>query len=146
MGRGTTVIESALLGRKTVGNDVNPLCRILTWPRLNIPSFEDVDQRINQLRFSGRNRSDIVLSMFYHGKTLAEIVSLRRYLEERDSTGREDRVDKWIRMVATNRLTGHSGGFFSVYTLPPNQATTRERQRKINLTRRQEPEYRDICR
>ena len=25
-------------------------------------------------------------------------------------------------MVATNRLTGHSPGFFSVYTLPPNQA------------------------
>ena len=25
-------------------------------------------------------------------------------------------------MVATNRLTGHSAGFLSVYTLPPNQA------------------------
>ena len=35
------------------------------------------------------------------------------------------RADAWIRMVATNRLTGHSPGFFSVYTLPPNQALTR---------------------
>ena len=31
-------------------------------------------------------------------------------------------------MVALNRLTGHSPGFFSVYTLPPNQATSVERQ------------------
>jgi hypothetical protein len=35
-------------------------------------------------------------------------------------------------MVATNRLTGHSKGFFSVYTLPPNQATTPQRQMVIN--------------
>jgi len=30
----------------------------------------------------------------------------------------------WVRMVALGRLTGHSPGFFSVYTLPPNQAVT----------------------
>ena len=144
MGRGTTVIESALLGRQTVGNDVNPLCRILTVPRLNIPSFEEVNQRIGRLRFSERNSPEIDLSMFYHSKTFAEIVSIQRYLAERRATGREDRVDKWIRMVATNRLTGHSRGFFSVYTLPPNQATSQERQKKINRTRRQKPEYRDV--
>jgi hypothetical protein len=47
-------------------------------------------------------------------------------------------------MVATNRLTGHSKGFFSVYTLPPNQAASRENQRKINKVRRQKPGYRDV--
>jgi hypothetical protein len=46
-------------------------------------------------------------------------------------------------MVATNRLTGHSKGFFSVYTLPPNQATSIERQIKINKKRNQKPEYRN---
>jgi len=46
-------------------------------------------------------------------------------------------------MVATNRLTGHSSGFFSVYTLPPNQAVSPERQMRINRLRRQVPEYRD---
>ena len=55
-----------------------------------------------------------------------------------------DKIDRWIRMVAINRLTGHSKGFFSVYTLPPNQAVTAERQLKINKQRKQEPEYRDI--
>jgi len=46
-------------------------------------------------------------------------------------------------MVATNRLTGHSKGFFSVYTLPPNQAASAQNQLRINLTRGQTPEYRD---
>ena len=54
-----------------------------------------------------------------------------------------DDLDTWIRMVATNRLTGHSPGFFSVYTLPPNQALTAEKQKQINLQREQVPGYRD---
>jgi hypothetical protein len=45
-------------------------------------------------------------------------------------------------MVATNRLTGHSKGYFSVYTLPPNQAVTPDRQIKINEKYKQEPTYR----
>jgi hypothetical protein len=52
-------------------------------------------------------------------------------------------VDRWIAMVATNRLTGHSKGFFSVYTLPPNQAVSQQSQRRINRKRQQTPEYRD---
>src|SRR6185295_12039067 len=50
----------------------------------------------------------------------------------------------WIRMVCLNRLTGHSNGFFSVYTLPPNQATSAVRQRKINDARGQVPPKRDV--
>ena len=48
-------------------------------------------------------------------------------------------------MVAINRLTGHSRGFFSVFTLPPNQVTSSERQRKNNERRNQQPEYRDVA-
>ena len=47
-------------------------------------------------------------------------------------------------MVATNRLTGHSRGFFSVYTLPPNQAVSVDAQRKINERREQAPPERDV--
>ena len=45
-----------------------------------------------------------------------------------------------------NRLTGHSSGFFSVYTLPPNQAVSQKSQERINRKRRQVPEYRDTHR
>jgi hypothetical protein len=47
-------------------------------------------------------------------------------------------------MVAVNRLTGHSPGFFSVYTLPPNQAASVTAQRKINADRHQTPPYRHV--
>ena len=47
-------------------------------------------------------------------------------------------------MVAINRLTGHSPGFFSVYSLPPNQAVSIATQTKINQKRKQTPECIDI--
>ena len=47
-------------------------------------------------------------------------------------------------MVAINRLSGHSPGFFSVYTLPPNQAVSAQSQRKINDQRGQTPPDRDV--
>jgi hypothetical protein len=47
-------------------------------------------------------------------------------------------------MVSLNRLSGHSPGFFSVYTLPPNQAVSVQRQAKINEQRKQTPPPRDI--
>jgi len=143
-GRGTTIIEAALLGRRVIGNDVNPLSAILTAPRLCVPSLADVEERLQAIRIDPSLRSDVPLSMFFHRRTEAEIVSLQSYLARRRRRGAEDEVDRWIRMVATNRLTGHSRGFFSVYTLPPNQAISPSRQIKINRALNQRPEYRDV--
>jgi hypothetical protein len=143
-GRGTTAVEAALRGRMVLTNDVNPLSAILTRPRLELPSIADIDARLRSLRFAARPRSGLDLSMFFHPDTEYEILGLREYLHRRFHARKEDAVDRWIRMVATNRLTGHSPGFFSVYTLPPNQAVSPEDQVRINARLRQEPEYRDI--
>jgi len=143
-GRGTTVIEAALLGRNVIANDVNPLSLILTRPRISVPSLQAIEKRLMEIPFNKKAKEDIDLSMFYHRDTLSEIVSLKNYLKEKHASGKEDDADRWIRMVATNRLTGHSNGFFSVYTLPPNQAVTAARQIKINAARNQKPEYRDV--
>lgn len=142
-GRGTTVIEAGILGRKIVSNDINPLSKILTMPRFFVPELTDVEARLEDIPHDKNAKADIDISMFYHPKTEAELVSLRDYLKGRNLEGKEDFLDSWIRMVATNRLTGHSPGFFSVYTLPPNQAVSPERQIKINAKRNQKPEYRD---
>ncbi len=143
-GRGTTAIEAALRGRNVAANDVNPLSAILTRPRLELPSIADIDARLRALKFAARPRSGLDLSMFFHPDTEHEILGLREHLQRRLTSGEEDAVDRWIRMVATNRLTGHSPGFFSVYTLPPNQAVAPEDQLRINARLKQEPEYRDI--
>ena len=143
-GRGTTVVEAALSGRRVIANDVNPLSAILSRPRISPPTLAQVRQRLEQIPFSRSKKAEMDLSMFYHADTEGELVSLREYLIERKSDGTEDDVDRWIRMVATNRLTGHSSGFFSVYSLPPNQAASPESQRRINIRLNQVPEYRDV--
>ncbi len=143
-GRGTTAVEAALHGRSVIANDVNPLSSILTQPRLELPDLADVEARLKTLHLKGRQQKDIDLSMFYHRDTERELLALRRYLIARRADYSEDAADRWIRMVATNRLTGHSPGFFSVYTLPPNQAATAENQVRINARLKQKPEYRDI--
>lgn len=143
-GRGTTAIEAALHGRSVVANDVNPLSAILSRPRLELPGVSEIDARLRSLKFATRPRSGLDLSMFFHPDTEYEILGLREYLYRRLCSKSEDSADRWIRMVATNRLTGHSPGFFSVYTLPPNQAVSPEDQIRINARLKQEPEYRDI--
>jgi hypothetical protein len=143
-GRGTTVLEAGILGRNVMSNDVNPLSRILSYPRFFVPDLWEVEARLNRISIDRNAKADIDLSMFYHSGTEAELMSLRNYLLGKRQTGSEDNLDAWIRMVATNRLTGHSPGFFSVYTLPPNQAVSPENQIRINQRRRQSPEYRDL--
>lgn len=143
-GRGTTIIEAALSGRNVISNDINPLSRILCEGRLCAPDFEEIRHRVSEISISNDLEIDIDLSMFYHPQTLREILSLRDYLYRKQESQQLDSVDKWIQMVATNRLTGHSAGFFSVYTLPPNQAVSQERQIKINTQRNQQPEYKDV--
>nr|WP_319539964.1 DNA methyltransferase [uncultured Methanospirillum sp.] len=141
-GRGTTPLEAGLLGRRVVANDINPLSRILTVPRFFIPDPGEVKARLLAIPYTPGLKAERDLSMFYHPETEAEILSLRTYLLEREQTESLDHLDQWIRMVATNRLTGHSPGFFSVYTLPPNQAVSPDRQVRINETRGQQPPYR----
>ena len=143
-GRGTTVLEAGLLGRRAVANDINPLSPLIARPRFFPPTISDLSDRLDAIRMDAGAHADRDLSMFFHRRTEAELVSLRRYLLRRSRSGTEDDIDRWIRMVATNRLTGHSRGFFSVYTLPPNQAVQAERQRIINRRLRQKPEYRDV--
>ena len=143
-GRGTTMLEAALLGRNVIANDINPLSRILSEPRLLIPDLKKLEEHLNNIETDMNSEAEIDLSMFYHPKTEAEMVSLKNYLKQKKENNKEDELDLWIRMVATNRLTGHSKNFFSVYTLPPNQAISAEKQKRINKERNQKPEYKNV--
>jgi hypothetical protein len=146
MGRGTTLLEAALLGRVPVGCDVNPLSTFLAQPRLRPPCLEDVAARLREIDFGQADKSPDELLVFYHPETLRQIISLKHYLLARGKAGSLDRIDEWIRLVALNRLTGHSAGFFSVYTLPPNQAVSVKSQKRINAQRQQTPPVRDVPR
>ncbi len=144
MGRGTTLLEAALLDRCPAGNDINPLSRMLIRPRLNPPRQGEVEERLEKMDLTGNVETWEDLLTFYHPETLLEVTHLRRLLLERQTNGTLDHIDEWIRMIAVNRLTGHSNGFFSVYSLPPNQAVSIQSQKRINERRNQVPPKRDI--
>lgn len=154
MGRGTTPLEAALRGRVPFGNDINPLSLAFTRPRFRPPTVEQVVERLGQIDFADHDEFPEELMVFYHPETLREICALKKWFLQagaiqprpgRDSPGSHP-ADEWLGMVALNRLTGHSPGFFSVYTLPPNQAVSVESQRKINQKRNQIPPRRDVAR
>jgi hypothetical protein len=144
MGRGTTLIEAALLGRTPYGCDVNPLSQIFVHPRLRPPSVSEISSRLEEIDFADHDEWPEKLLVFFYPETLKEICSLKKYLLRKKACRKLDNVDLWIWMVATNRLTGHSPGFFSVYTLPPNQAVSLDSQIKINEKRSQAPERRHV--
>lgn len=144
MGRGTTPLQAAIMGRRPCGNDINPLSKMLVEPRLDPPSESDVRDRLHQVtwRMGGSDRDDLLC--FFHPLTLQPLGALREWLYRREQDGPLDNVDTWIRMVALNRLTGHSPGFLSGYTLPPNQAASVASQRRINAKLGLTPPLRDI--
>jgi hypothetical protein len=144
MGRGTTPLEALLRGRVPCGNDVNPLSAMLVRPRFAPPPLSQIVARIDEIDLAFDGVLDDDLLVFFHPDTLRAICGLREHLLRRERAGALDAMDAWIRMVALNRLTGHSSGFFSVYTLPPNQAVTAAAQRKINDKRAQTPPFRDV--
>lgn len=145
MGRGTTPLEAALLGRVPSGNDVNPLSIVMTRPRLNPPTLRELEERLEHIDFNAAEDCTEDLLVFYHPETLRQIVALKRYFRLRRAAYELDCVDEWLEMVSLNRLTGHSAGFFSVYTMPPNQAVSAKSQRKINERRNQTPPKRDVA-
>lgn len=164
LGRGTTSIQAHLMGRRTAGSDVNPLCIMLTSPRFNPPLLNEIETRLDlilsrsetieaaldaihsgsqQDRSNGNVLLDDLLA-FYHPITLAQLIVIKNWFSDRSSDGTFDDVDNWIRMVCINRLSGHSSGFFSVRTMPPNQAVSAKSQRQINNRNCQQPEPREV--
>jgi hypothetical protein len=146
MGRGTTPVQAALMGRRPIGNDINPLSLLFARPRLAAPPLAAIIRRLNDVSWDTATDVPDDLLAFYHPNTLQRLCALRAWLirEAPLQNMAPDPATDWLRMVAINRLTGHSPGFFSVYTLPPNQATSVANQIKINHKRNQVPPERDV--
>lgn len=141
MGRGTTLLEAALRGRRAAGGDANPLGEMLVSPRLSPPPLADVAIWLSRFDWDRGIQTPAELLTFYHPETLRRICLLREAFLGKHL----DPVEFWVRMVALNRLTGHSPGFFSVRTLPPNQAISLAAQRALNARHNLNPPLRDVA-
>ncbi|HAV63904.1 MAG TPA: DNA modification methylase [Verrucomicrobiales bacterium] len=144
MGRGTTPVEAALLGRTPWGSDINPLSQVMAGGRLNPPRLQMIGERLESIPLDQPADEPSELLAFYHPETLRGLSSLKNYFQARRTSGELDGIDLWLEMVCLNRLTGHSPGFFSVRTMPPNQAVSVKSQLKINARLKQTPPVRDL--
>ena len=73
LGRGTTLLEAALLGRIPFCCDVSPLSAILVAPRLDPPTLDEVAQRLECIDFGCESGPFQDLLVFYHPDTLREL-------------------------------------------------------------------------
>jgi len=147
-GSGTVAIEAARTGRIAYSCDINPLAKMITDPRIGPKAtLEAVTQSLETIDWADGEATSLDLpGAFFHPETVRQLGVLRHWL---DIKAPLDAVDpdvsaSFIRMVTLSRLTGHSSGYMSTYTLPPNQATTVASQRRINQKRGETPPERNV--
>jgi hypothetical protein len=109
-GRGTTVFESLLNGRRGLGCDTNPVAVCLSRAKADPPTFEDVLDRINDLegrfkRFNSRapEVNDEFFKLCFYESTLQQLLFLKKTLD-----WRKDRVDCFVAALALGCLHGES--------------------------------------
>lgn len=109
-GRGTTVFESLLNGRKALGCDTNPVAVCLSKAKVDPPKLIEVLKRIDELeqkahRFTSNvpEVTDEFFTLCFHETTLRQLLFLMKKLEWRTS-----RVDCFIAALALGCLHGES--------------------------------------
>lgn len=108
-GRGTTVFESALMGRRAIGSDINPVAACISKAKCAAPDAGKVHARISSLRRAhSRSRAKRVapngfFEACFHPDTLDALLFLRRKLDWQN-----DEVDCFIAAVTLGVLHGES--------------------------------------
>ena len=81
MGRGTTPVQAALMGRRPAGNDINPLAVLLTRPRLRVPAITDVVERLRTIDWTRTRAEPPELLAFYHPNVLSDLSALKCWID-----------------------------------------------------------------
>lgn len=143
VGRGTSALEAALLGRVALYSDINPLAVRITRAKLEPVDLTQVVLKIPSLslkRLASLDGYGESFAPFYHPDTYRELLNLRDSI----AASAADRAARFVEMVALGLLHGHTAGFFSAYTFP-QVALTPQAQRELNAKRKQSPEYRAVA-
>lgn len=91
-GRGTTALQARVEGRRTVANDLSPLGYVLSGAKVNPPSWEEVNDYVDDLEasfhargFSARGVSNDI-RMLFHDNTLDQLCFVRERLLAKELT------------------------------------------------------------
>lgn len=135
MGRGTVPVQAALMMRHAYGSDINPLSVLLTRPRLYPITIQAIRSALSTIDWAEDHSWPEDLMEFFHPETLRQIMALRQWLlihaAPLDDLNPNVSAD-WIRMAVMTRLTGHSSGFLSNRSMPPNRMVDARGQHRLN--------------
>ncbi|MFP7675515.1 DNA methyltransferase [Marivita sp. S0852] len=134
-GRGTTAIQSALMGRIAYSTDINPLSLMMTRPRLRAITTDDIRAKLKTLDLQLKPIEHEDMLVFFHPQTLQQLEAMRRALAQFAPVddAHPDPIWDWIRMAILFRLTGHTSAYLSRETVQPNAPTpTIAAQRRRN--------------
>lgn len=108
-GRGTTVFESLLNGRKASGVDINPVAACIAGAKVDAPRLHSVLARLNELESALADSTEVTSSQSeffqacFHETTLRQLLFLRQHLDWKGS-----RVDRFIAAIILGALHGES--------------------------------------
>jgi hypothetical protein len=109
-GRGTTVFESLLSGRRAIGCDINPVAVCLSKAKADPPALDDVLERLDALKRKARSfgskapeTKDEFFTLCFHDDTLRQLLFLKNALD-----WREGATDCFIAALALGCLHGES--------------------------------------
>jgi DNA modification methylase len=109
-GRGTTVLESLLNGRRAIGCDTNPVAVCLSKAKADPPSLAALLERLGDLETKSRKfaskakeTKDEFFTLCFHEETLRQLLFLKKKL-----AWRKDRSDCFIAALALGCLHGES--------------------------------------
>lgn len=108
-GRGTTVLESLLRGRRAIALDINPVAVCLSGAKAQVPDLMCVLSRLDELEEGFRSVGQVEQSLdtffrlCFHEDTLRQVLYLRSALR-----WREDPVDRFLAAIVLGCLHGES--------------------------------------
>ena len=106
-GRGTAPFQALLMGRRAIGNDINPVAYCVTRAKTRAPSRRAVLSRVTRLEseFESMDFTPDAMPPFfkyaYHRATLAQLLVLRSRLKRRESD-----TDAMVAALALGTLHG----------------------------------------
>lgn len=121
-GRGTTVLQSLLMGRNAAGSDINPVAYCVTSAKARVPNLSAVLKRISRLEehyrennkqkgYPAKRSLPDFFHLAFHPETLTALVFLRDELD-----WYRDQVDGFIAALILGSLHGEmdkSSSYFS---------------------------------
>jgi DNA modification methylase len=150
-GRGTTILESRMLGRKSFGSDLNPIALALSKAKSNYVKKEDVINRINDLQSyydyalfhpEAEGESEEI-HLIFHSRTIAELCFLKSEL-----LNSEDKIDQFIIGAILGIMHGGvrkdgTSGYLSI-SMPNTFSMSPDYVRRFVQTKELSREYRNV--